>query len=548
MASPLPSSSSPTGESYMVESAISLGLVEQSNGALSPRTLSPYRAASPSTVTSPSMAPATLLRLTRSINPSLFSNELEYLYTGKGFGEAFEFLFDEAREHALANGNSDNPEDLRIDKLRKDLVFMWRSRLYSDIRISLTGDFGGSHENTTAIFSAHRFILVSRSSYFHTALLTWPSNKPAPSQGNGEPPTLSLPSPPFTPASLHFTLGFLYTGTLEFSHRSYDLTTAFAILRAALYLSLPTLHDEIQARIVQEMMHGLFHAFISFQEYDRLTDGKWGTGGCRCRVCARRAPRVLEFALADDVKNTYLERGARRALVGLFGEGWCNSEFASLSQKLRDNVLKGVGKRTTVHNAFSLLFAAEHALLKLASQIEPWADTVKDMILSARKGIDEVLAQEAEACFSGNDWMEIMENDGAGFEDRERVEWILAAVLRGVREAFAPILYQVFLLHSIHEDYINQFFQTLVSSILLRPHPTEINAPHLSATSHIHVQVEHTRLELLKWIGKRWLAIRQERAFDSLDGWSLKEISDRKLRCPKFMYSFVFDCCALYLY
>jgi hypothetical protein len=44
-----------------------------------------------------------------------------------------------------------------------------------------------------------------------------------------EPITLSLPSPPFTPASLHFTLGFFYTGTLIFSNRNYDLNIAFAI-------------------------------------------------------------------------------------------------------------------------------------------------------------------------------------------------------------------------------------------------------------------------------------------------------------------------------
>ena len=43
-----------------------------------------------------------------------------------------------------------------------------------------------------------------------------------------------------------------------------------------------------------------------------------------------RVPRVLDFALSDDVANNYLERGARRALVGLFGEGCCNSEFAAL--------------------------------------------------------------------------------------------------------------------------------------------------------------------------------------------------------------------------
>jgi hypothetical protein len=32
--------------------------------------------------------------------PLFFSNELEYFYTGKGFGEAFEFLFDSSESRA----------------------------------------------------------------------------------------------------------------------------------------------------------------------------------------------------------------------------------------------------------------------------------------------------------------------------------------------------------------------------------------------------------------------------------------------------------------
>ncbi|KAG5731816.1 hypothetical protein E4T56_gene4262, partial [Termitomyces sp. T112] len=67
---------------------------------------------------------------------------------------------------------------------------------------------------------------------------------------------------------------------------------------------------------------------------------------------------------------------------------------------------------------------------------------------------------------------------------------------------------------------------TLVSSILLRPHTTETDAPMLSPTSHVRVQVEQARVDLLKWIGKRWLGIRQEGGFDQLEGWALKEISD----------------------
>ena len=88
---------------------------------------------------------------------------------------------------------------------------------------------------------------------------------------------------------------------------------------------------------------------------------KWGTHGCRCRQCARRVP-MLEFAIPDDVVNQQLECGARRALVGLFGEGWVHQKFASLPLRICETILKGLSKRTTPLNHFPLLFAAERKL------------------------------------------------------------------------------------------------------------------------------------------------------------------------------------------
>ncbi|TFK20466.1 hypothetical protein FA15DRAFT_673452 [Coprinopsis marcescibilis] len=462
-----------------------------------------------------SSSPYQLRRLGVSISDhSLLPLELEYLYTGQGLGDAFEFLFEgEVEAHV---------DLLPIDKLRKDLAFMWRSNLYSDMKLAITGDFSVNEslqedsKSTTAVFNVHRFMMVSRSQYFHSRLCDPPTSPVGNSDvwditiGDSDNlPVLHLPSPPFGPASLHFTLGYIYTGTLLFSPRTYDLTTAFEILRGSFYLDIQALHEEMQARMVEEMLHGLFHAFLPFEEYEKLTGGKWGVGGCRCRQCARRVPRVLEFSLAEDVKNVHLERGSRRALVGLFGEGWCHPEFASLSPKLRESLLKGLAKKTTPQNVWPLLWAVEHALVKLGPVIEPWADVVKENLFSARKTIDETICRESEVCFGIDEWMEIMENEGAGFEDGQKVEWAMAAVLRGVKDSYAAVLYQ-----------------TLVASILLRPHPTEDDQPLLSATSHIRVQVEQTRLELLKWIGKRWIGIRQEQGFDILEGWALKEISD----------------------
>lgn len=152
---------------------------------------------------------------------------------------------------------------------------------------------------------------------------------------------------------------------------------------------------------------------------------------------------MLEFALADDVANNYLERGARRALVGLFGEGWCNAEFAALPQKIRDSVVKGVGKRTTPTNVFPLLFAAQHAIKKLDSAIDAWADVSREMVLTAQKAIDECLVKENEVCFEQAEWVEMLEGDGAGFEDGERVGWVTEALKRGMTERYAATVYQV---------------------------------------------------------------------------------------------------------
>ncbi|EIW55420.1 uncharacterized protein TRAVEDRAFT_173142 [Trametes versicolor FP-101664 SS1] len=495
-ASPLPYSSSPTG-TLPAQSALSLNL------GLGVDFSSPSRSPSPAAYRSSSPAPSTntgaLLRIPTTINSTLFSNELEYLYTGKGLGSAFEFLFDST--DGAEGGDTDEG---RVDKLRKDFVFMWRSRLYSDVRIALTGVFSSTnHESTTAIFSSHRFILVSRVPYFNTQLLQW-GVKHTP----GEPLTLNLPSPPFTPASLHFTLGFIYTGTLIFSHRTFDLDTAFHIMRSATYLSLDSLYDEIQARIVQEMMHGLFHAFLEFSEYEAITGGKWGTGGCRCRQCARRAPRVLEFAVLDDVKNAHLERGARRALVGLFGEGWCTAEFAALPQKTRDALLKGLGKRTTPLNVFALLQAAQSAIKKLDTMIDTWTETVRDMVVAARKTIDDVVCSHAAECFELPEWSEIMEADGVRFEDGEKVEMLLESMRRGLNEKNAAMAYQ-----------------SLVDLVLLRPHPTDPEAAMLSSTSHVRVQVEQARMDIVRYIRRRWLTIKQEDGFAGLEPWAAKEIA-----------------------
>lgn len=427
-ATPNPYGASPIPNAQSTYS-LSLPLEDLPPNSRSPSPFASRRAMSPA----PSSTTGQILRLQTNIAPALFSNELEYLYTGKGFSDAFEFLFD-ASEKRPDDG------DTRIDKLRNDLIYMWRSRLYSDVRVVLTGNFPSGRdaaELSTATFSSHRFMLVSRSQYFRDRLQS--SAFAAPIDEN----EVKLPSPPFTPASVHFTLGYIYTGTLSFSHRTFDLTTAFHIFRSATYLQLDSLYREIEARLVEDMMHGLFHAFLPFDQYEKITAGRWGVGGCKCKQCQRRAPRVLEFAMAPDVNNLILTRGAQRALSGMFGEGWCSAEFAALPVKTRSNLVKGVSLRTNAMNVIPLLFAAQGALTKLENNQELWAEEVREMIHTVRKKIDDTMCGSCEEVFEQEEWVSILERDGITFGDNEKVGWVMDSLRRGLSDKTAGLVYQV---------------------------------------------------------------------------------------------------------
>jgi len=80
---------------------------------------------------------------------------------------------------------------------------------------------------------------------------------------------------------------------------------------------------------------------------------------------------------------------------------------------------------------------------KLNAVIDAWADTVREMILSARKVIDEILCVRSEECFEREEWVEILEGDGVRFDDAAKVKWVMDSVRRGSSERCAGMVYQV---------------------------------------------------------------------------------------------------------
>ena len=210
---------------------------------------------------------------------------------------------------------------------------MWRSCLYSDVRIALTGNF--SMSNSNAIFSSHQFILFSRSPCFLTNSLHG-TDRPG-----GTSPALSIYPPCHSrlplciSCSVSSTLAPSFLPTEHLTSISHF--TSCALCRTLLSILFTMKYKPVSCK---KCCMACFHPFLEFSENERITGGKWGTGGCQCPQCTRRAPRVLEFTMSDDVKNPVLDQGTRHALVGLFGEGRWMAKFSSLPQQIKDTLLK----------------------------------------------------------------------------------------------------------------------------------------------------------------------------------------------------------------
>jgi len=63
-------------------------------------------------------------------------------------------------------------------------------------------------------------------------------------------------------------------------------------------------HDEIQAQIAQEIVHGLFHAFITFNGYEHLMVGELSVPSMRkTSIGVLRMSKILSWSMAPGVHS-----------------------------------------------------------------------------------------------------------------------------------------------------------------------------------------------------------------------------------------------------
>lgn len=346
--------------------------------------------------------------------------------------------------------------------------------IFSATNLSLPMDDAGEEESAGS-FACHRAILVSRAPYFATLLLG--------SYSDSDTTTVSLSSPPFTPTALYFTLGFIYTGTLQFSSRSFDLTIAFQIWRAAAYLQIKTLATTVSSMI----LHDFCHTF---------------TCSPPCKTCVKRVPRTLAFSCAPDVSNATLRTAALKAVTGPYFAAYWGREVGTMDQNLRDKILAQLRHRIAKQDGFAIEAITQTSRVSRMLESEranKWSESLRGMIDDVEAQIQQRLVSDLEAICESKAWNNLIDGVGLLADVLRRCLELLVA---GIDEARAPDAYQV-----------------LVGKVLLKG---EDGLP----AGRERDEVEEARQKLLKFLGKRWVSAKSQGAFNGLEKWALKEIAD----------------------
>lgn len=303
-------------------------------------------------------------------------------------------------------------------------------------------DLEGVQDEDGRLFSAHRFLLCSRSPYLHQVLLNSGAfqNHPAAKQHGSttaqvDIPEILLPSPPFTPLAMYFILGYLYSGTLPFAHRTLDLITAFSVMKCAMFLEIDPLVGEVEAIIREDICHGM--------RYPKLILGK-EMGGCSCKKCAKRIPKVLRFSVAPDVQAVRLKADAMQYLLqGGWSDCW-SKDFANLDESIQDYLVAGICDQLTPSKLVTTYRKISTAQNQVNAEKADSADILQDLLDTIRASVRQKLVENFQQVVREPDFLGLIKDE---IMDRSMRDLIMQDLGETVRKAefyrHAPRIYEV---------------------------------------------------------------------------------------------------------
>lgn len=436
-----------------------------------------------------------------STDLDVFETSLEYFYTGGREAEAFAVVLEgfnegaspadeeltgtaklrQVQEDPASWGQSlvrDRAEADAETVHSQDLHFCWRSKLFADVDLVLESPDG----SLSTPFAAHRAILASRSAYFESLLLG--------DYSDSRLDRFTLPSPPFTPPSLVFVLGYMYTGTLDFSNRTFNLETVFETWRCAAFFSMSTLQDELQSKIVS-------------------------------MVTLQRAPRIYQFAHASDVSSPVLAATTLPLVLDHFDETWATPYIGTLDYDPQMKLVSTLRSRITPVTVARISRQCRKLRKKIGLERSGWARNVESMLDAIEGRLVAVIANSLPEVVVSPGFIDLI--DGVGFSS-DVLEWLLL---------------QVFNVEELNDKNIPSMYQAIVGSVLLREQGLMVDVssrrrnprarsliPGSSLLIQARMHVEDTRNGLLKLLKTRWASIRDQGGFDALEPWCLKELAE----------------------
>ncbi|CAG8449653.1 12260_t:CDS:2 [Ambispora leptoticha] len=396
-------------------------------------------------------------------DPYFFKQELKFFYTAE-----------EGSQEFLAA--VDTTEELEQEKLKEDLLYMLKSKLYTDVELVLSiseeslEDFP-EEDFTSTSHRAHRFMLASRSEYFKAMLSS--------QFIEARIPTVPLDATIFNPTSLNVILTFIYTGNLTSSSKSLTLETIEMVWIGADFLGIGTLCDECIYRIATKV-----HAFA-----------------CTCVECQTLIPRVASFAKEHAIEKLW--RGCLHVLSEGFDNMWPQKAFAELEEDTREEILLTLLNNIKSHNIVATFKGCRRVLAQIEVQGIglPWIETVRGLINSVRTYTAGILVDNFEQlCENDAEFLDCV--DGVGFSSDLLEDIMKVVVEEGLSERNSgPVL------------------KCITGNLLMRE---AVKDAQSMETKRVLVQAKQNVYEYMK---KRWIGIKQIGGFRGLSDWLLSEFA-----------------------
>ncbi|KAG0740459.1 hypothetical protein G6F57_001655 [Rhizopus arrhizus] len=350
----------------------------------------------------------------------------------------------------------------------------------------------------TQVFPAHRFILASQSTYFHSVFCT--------EFREASTSSVHLPSDLFSPDALQVILYYLYTDKLilprldssnaqkkhwGLNEKRYELRILQKVFVAADYLG----HANTICKAVLVRMQTICHQF-----------------NCVCQECAALLPFMLFFADREEKKGL---TKLKEAIIRLYSDPleslaplWSQRPFATLVQRSSATYIQTIAERTlsniSQHNAVRVLHSLHLCLsaLRSADPVPTWSQPTLKLLQPLLNQTTDMVANHFEYyCVEYPILLSCVDGIGQGFSV-DFLEFVLTRVLNeGINDTNAAPLYQ-----GIVRDLGGR--QEIVKNVA------------------VDGVLSEARSKCAQYIGKRWMMIKAENGFQSVEKEILKELSE----------------------